>query len=127
MNLLEDLKSMLDDSGIFTGYAHSYFGINDDNTTFKEADNWTAFKVEGGGSIDPIYGEPNIRLWIGGTRSGQKDRYDNANSIIDYMNANPKSGAIIHILVQSDIRGAFSLEGDRSYFQIDLRLTQSRG
>lgn len=127
MSLLDDLETLVYSSGLFAGYEHSAFGINDGSSSFRDADNWTAFKVEGGGAIDPIYGEPNIRLWIGGSRSGQKDRYDKANSIIDFLNANPKSGAIIHILVQSDIRGAFSLEGDRSYFQIDLRLTQSRG
>jgi hypothetical protein len=68
-----------------------------------------------------------IRLWIGGTRSGQKNRYDTAQSVIDYMNADPQSGSLFHILVQSDVRGPFSLENDRSYFEIAVRLSQDRG
>lgn len=128
MTILNDLKDLLYTSGIFDDYgAHSYFGINDSNATFKGAIKWTAFKIGGGGRVDPIYGEPRIRLWIGGSTNNQSSRYSDANSIINFVNANPSNGAIIHILVQSDVNGPYSLEGGRSYFEINLRLTQARG
>ncbi|MBX2848957.1 MAG: hypothetical protein KTR16_11595 [Acidiferrobacterales bacterium] len=126
--ILDDLKAIIDDSGIFAGYgAHSFFGLNDANSAFKNASKWTSFKVDGGGRIDPIYGEPIVRLWVGGSSSTQLARYNDTQSIIDFMNANYASGKILNILVQSDVKGPFPLDGDRSYFEIHLRLTQSRG
>jgi hypothetical protein len=126
-NLLEDLKQVIDNSGIFTDYeAHSYFGINDDSETFRNASKWTAFKVDGGGPVDPIYSEPNIRLWVGGSSSNNKTFYDDINSIIDFMNANYSNSKIMNILVQSDVNGPYSLSSGRSFFEIHLRLTQDR-
>lgn len=127
MSILDDLKTIVDNSGLFTGFEHSYFGLNDENSSFKNADNWTAFKVDGGGSIDPVFGQPMIRLWTGGKRGFQLSRYNKLNAFINYVNANTQSGDIFHILVQSDIKGPFALSGDRSLFEIHLRLSQNRG
>lgn len=128
MSLLTDLKALIYASGIFDSYdAHSYFGINDESTTFLNATNWTAFKVDGGGKIDPLYGVPNIRLWIGGKNSNKSGRYSDMNSIVEYLLKNYQNGEIIGVVVQSDVNGPYALEGDRSYFEIHLRLTQKRG
>lgn len=128
MSLLTDLKDLIYTSGVFDDYtAHSYFGINDESVSFREADKWTAFKVDGGGSIDPIYGEPFVRLWIGGKDKHRAQFYNDVQSIIDFMNANYANGVIINILVQSDVNGPFSLSSGRSFFEINLRLTQKRG
>jgi hypothetical protein len=125
--LLNDLKTHLYNSGLFDTYeAHSYTGINDENTLFTEADNWTAFKRDGGSIVDPSYGHPMIRLWMGGKRQGQADRDAVADSVIDYVNANPRYGIVNNIRVESDIKGPFSLSNNRSYYEVFLRLTQAR-
>lgn len=126
--ILEDLKGILENSGIFADYDyHSYFGINDEIEAFKEATNWTAFKVDGGGQVDKLYGVPMVRLWLGGNIKNQLGRYNNMQSIIDFMNANYSNGSVMNIVVQSDVMGPFPLSGNRSYFEIHLRLTQNRG
>ena len=127
MSLLEDLKTIVDASGLFTGFEHSYFGLNDESSSFLNADNWTAFKVDGGGSIDPAFGQPMVRLWAGGKRGSQLSRYNKLNAFINFVNDNTQSGDIFHILVQSDIKGPFARSGDRSLFEIHLRLSQNRG
>ncbi len=125
--LLTDLKTHLYNSGFFDTYeSHSYLGINDDNQTFREANNWTAFKRDGGSQVDPKFGHPIIRLWIGGKRQFQATRDGTIDSVVDYFNANPRYGIVNNIRVESDIHGPFALSDDRSYHEIYLRLTQAR-
>ncbi len=125
--ILTDLKIHLYNSGLFDSYdAHSFFGINDDRKAFKEASNWTAFKRERGSVVDPAYGLPIVRLWIGGSRGLQASRDNTADQIVNYLTKNRQYGIIANIRVESDVNGPFSLSDDRSYHEIFLRLTQAR-
>lgn len=127
-DVLVDLKTLIYDSSLLSDFAaHSYFGINDEDDAFRQADKWTAFKREGGGQVTKEFGTPNIRLWLGGENSNKKALYDTAQLLVDYINqTNNKQGSIFHVVIQSDVIGPLSLSAGRVYFELNLQVFQNR-
>jgi len=124
--ILDELYDHIVSSGIVDDYVKRLLHANDGDELFHKAAKFMLIRPDGGAKVEDIQGFPQFRIALGGRSSNMVSIYNDAQRIINFVNANRVSGSIFNIVVLSDVSTAFPMTDDRSYFEINLQIFQNR-
>jgi len=125
--ILDELYEHIVSSGIVDDYVKRLLHASDGDELFNQAQKFMLIRPDGGPTPEDIQGFPVFRVSLGGRSSNMVSIYKDAQSIINFVNANRVSGSIFNIVVLSDVSPAFQMSDDRIYFEINLQVFQNRG
>lgn len=123
--IIDDLISMINDSGLLTNYKQVNF-FNES----KNPDKTVAFRINGGAGSDHFVRNPDVDFTLYGKSSSSGGEAlevaQAAEAIFSYFLDNYSYGCIIGISALSEVNGVYYTDTERPFYTFSIRLKTAR-
>lgn len=120
--IIDDLKLMIDNSGLLVDYQQVNF-FNE----AKHINKTVAYRINGGAGTDQYIRNPDVDFTFYGKSTDSASAIGvDADAMFSYFLDNYKSSCIIGISALSEVNGVYYTETERPFYTFSIRLKTAR-